>query len=407
VTNGVLHPRHDDHHHDHHHVLAADAEHEKRLTVLDLDFDQEQELLRQTVRDLLARHCSLEVVRQMEDDPVGYPSALWEQLGELDLIGLLLPEEYEGSGMTLIEGVALYEELGRALAPTPHFVSAVLGGGVLAAAGSTDQKHRWLRLIASGEVIVTPAWLEPENGFTPSGVGVRAEPDGAGFRLSGRKRHVAFAAASDRLVVLARTGEADEAIDLFLVDPGADGVTLCQQFSVASDTQYEVTFDRVALGADDRIGPAGSGWATWQAVLEPALVLLGAQAVGGARYALEITTQYAKDRHQFDKPLGAFQALAHYLSDAVTRLDGAEQLVHEAAWAGATGRALTPLAPMAKLFACETFRDITAMAQQLFGGIGFTVEFDIQLYFRRAKVQQLMWANDRALEDTVAAALLD
>ena len=136
-------------------------------------------------------------------------------------------------------------------------------------------------------------------------------------------------------------------------------------------------------------------------------MLLGAQAVGGARYALDITTQYAKDRHQFDKPLGAFQALAHYLADAVTRLDGAEQLVHEAAWAGATGRQLTSLAPMAKLFACSTFRDVTAMAQQLFGGIGFTLDFDIQLYFRRAKQQQLMWANDRVLEDAVASALLD
>jgi alkylation response protein AidB-like acyl-CoA dehydrogenase len=136
-------------------------------------------------------------------------------------------------------------------------------------------------------------------------------------------------------------------------------------------------------------------------------VLLGAQAVGGARYALEITVQYAKDRHQFDKPLGAFQALAHYLSDAVTNLDGAEQLVHEAAWAAANGRPITSLAPMAKLFACSTFRDITAMAQQIFGGIGFTLDFDIQLYFRRAKQQQLMWANDRALEDDVAAALLD
>jgi alkylation response protein AidB-like acyl-CoA dehydrogenase len=375
--------------------------------VLDLDFDQEQELLRQTVRDLLARHCSLAVVRQMEDDPVGYPAPLWEQLGDLDLIGLLLPEEYGGSGMSLIEGVALYEELGRALAPTPHFVSAVLSGGVLAAAGSDDQKNRWLRPIASGEAIVTPAWLEPENGFSPRGVAVRAEADGAGFRLSGLKRHVAFAAAADRFIVLARTGDADDAIDLFVVDPRAQGVTLRQQFSVASDTQYEVTFDKVALGAEDRIGAAGSGWATWQAVLEPALVLLGAQAVGGARYALEITTQYALDRRQFDKPLGAFQALAHNLADAVTRLDGAEQLVHEAAWAGATGRPLHSLAPMAKLFACEAFRDITAMAQQLFGGIGFTLDFDIQLYFRRAKTQQLMWANDRALEDAVAAALLD
>jgi alkylation response protein AidB-like acyl-CoA dehydrogenase len=289
----------------------------------------------------------------------------------------------------------------------PHFVSAVMSGGVLAAAGSEAQKERWLRAVASGEAVLTPAWLEPENGFTPRGVETTATSTGDGFRLNGLKRHVAFASAADRLVVLARTGEADEAIDLFLVDPTAPGVTLRQQFSISSDTQYEVTLADVAVSEDDRIGPAGSGWATWQDVLEPALVLLAAQAVGGARYALEITTQYALDRHQFDKPLGAFQALAHYLADAVTNLDGAEQLVHEAAWAGATGRSLESLAPMAKLFACATFRDITAMAQQLFGGIGFTLDFDIQLYFRRAKQQQLMWANDRTLEDSVAASLLD
>jgi alkylation response protein AidB-like acyl-CoA dehydrogenase len=375
--------------------------------VLDLDFDQEQELLRQTVRDVLGRHCPLEIVRQMEDDPVGYSPSLWTQLGELDLIGLMLPEEYGGSSMSIIEGVALYEELGRALAPTPHFVSAVLSGGVLAAAGSEAQQDQWLRPVAAGEAILTPAWLEPENGFTPRGVELRAVSDGSGFVLSGVKRHVAFASSADRLVVLARTGEDDEDVDLFLVDPGAPGVTLRQQFTISSDTQCEVMLSDVRVGEDDRIGPAGSGWATWQEVLEPGLVLLAAQAVGGARYALEITTQYAKDRQQFDKPLGAFQALAHYLADAVTNLDGAEQLVHEAAWAGASGRPLTSLAPMAKLFACSTFRDITAMAQQLFGGIGFTLDFDIQLYFRRAKQQQLMWANDRTLEVAVADALLD
>jgi alkylation response protein AidB-like acyl-CoA dehydrogenase len=375
--------------------------------VLDLEFDQEQELLRQTVRDVLARHCPLDVVRQMEDDPVGYPKGLWEQLGALDLIGLLLPETSGGSGMSLIEGVALYEELGRALAPTPHFVSAVMSGGVLAAAGSEEQRERWLRPVASGEAVLTPAWLEPENGFSPLGVQTSAVREGTAFRLDGTKRHVQFAAAADRLVVLARTGDEPEAVDLFLVDPGGPGVTLRQQFSLGSDTQYEVTLVDVALSEQDRVGAAGSGWATWQEVLQGALVLLGAQAVGGARCALEITTQYAKDRHQFDKPLGAFQALAHYLADAVTRLDGAEQLVHEAAWAGATGRPLTSLAPMTKLCACATFRDVTAMAQQIFGGIGFTLDFDIQLYFRRAKQQQLMWANDRALEDAVAEALLD
>jgi alkylation response protein AidB-like acyl-CoA dehydrogenase len=376
--------------------------------MLDLDFSAEQEMLRQTTRDVLERHCPLDVVRDMEDNPTGYPLSLWSQLGELDLIGLLLPTEYGGSGMTLVEGVALYQEFGRALAPIPHFVSAVLSGGVLARAGSVGQKTQWLGAIASGDAIFTPAWLEPENGYTPRGVEVRAESDGrGGFRLSGVKRHVAFAAAADRLLVLARTGDDAEAIDLFLVDPTAVGVILRQQFTIASDTQYEVTFENVAVGEDDRIGGPGTGWSTWQDILEPGLVLLAAQAVGGARYAHEITTQYAKDRQQFDKPLGAFQALAHNLADAVTNLDGAEQLVHEAAWAGASGRSLSALAPMAKLFACRTFRDITAMAQQIFGGIGFTLDFDVQLYFRRAKQQQLMWSNDRILEDAVAAALLD
>jgi len=290
--------------------------------VLDLEFDQEQELLRQTVRDVLARHCPPAVVRQMEDDPVGYPASLWAQLGELDLIGLLLPDEYGGSAMSLLEGVALYEELGRTLAPTPHFVSAVMSGGVLAAEGSDAQKDRWLRPVTSGEAIVTPAWLEPDDGFTPRGVAARAVAEGSGFRLSGLKRHVAFASAADRLLVLARTGEAAEAVDLFLVDPAAPGVSLRQQFSLASDTQYEVALSGVAVDDEDRIGPPGSGWATWQQVLEPGLVLLAAQAVGGARYALEITTQYAKDRWQFDKPLGAFQSRAHYLADAVTALRG-------------------------------------------------------------------------------------
>ena len=137
------------------------------------------------------------------------------------------------------------------------------------------------------------------------------------------------------------------------------------------------------------------------------ITLLAAQAIGGAQYALDITVQYAKDRRQFDKPLGAFQAIAHYLADAVTAVDGGTTLVHEAAWARAEGRPVDRLAPMAKLFACRTFRDVTAMAQQVFGGIGFTVDFDIQLYFRRAKQLQLSWWDTRHLEELVAAAVLD
>jgi alkylation response protein AidB-like acyl-CoA dehydrogenase len=137
------------------------------------------------------------------------------------------------------------------------------------------------------------------------------------------------------------------------------------------------------------------------------IVLLAAQAVGGARFALEMTVQYAKDREQFDKPLGAFQAIAHYLADASTTVEGAEILVHEAAWARANDRPIDLLAPMAKLFACQTFRDVTAMGHQVHGGMGFTVECDMQMYFRRAKELQVSWWNDRYLEELIAAQTLD
>ncbi len=374
--------------------------------MLDLGFTPEQEMLRETVRGVCRTYCPLSTLRELEDDPVGYPAELWKQLGQLDLIGLLLPEQHGGAGMSLLEGVVLYEELGRSLAPVPHFVSAVLCGGALARAGSAEQQARWLPALTSGEAIFTPAWLEPENGFGAAGVELRAVPDGAGFRLTGTKRHVAFASSDSRLLVLARTVDGPADVDLFLVDPHAPGVRLTQQYSLAADTQYEVELGDVVASADDRVGPARSGWATWDAVMLDGVVLLAAQDMGGARRALDITVQYAKDRQQFDKPLGAFQAIAHYLADAVTAVDGGTSLVHEAAWARATGRPVDRLAPMAKLFAGQTYRDVTAMAQQVFGGIGFTVEFDIQLYFRRAKQLQISWWDTRFLEERVASAVL-
>jgi alkylation response protein AidB-like acyl-CoA dehydrogenase len=371
--------------------------------MLDLSFDQEQEMLRQVVRGMCAERAPLTLVRELEDDPTGYPAELWKQLADLDLLGLLLPTEHGGSGMSLLEGVVLYEELGRSLAPSPHFASCVLSGGLLATAGSGDQRQSWLPRIASGDAVLTPAWLEPSGGFGPAGVQLRATADGDGYKLSGTKRHVAFASSATRLVVLARTGDAPTDVDAFLVDPNDPGVSLTQQLSLASDTQYQVNLDGVPVDEADRIGDA---WVAWDVVSYGAMILLAAWAVGAANYAQEITVQYAKDREQFDKPLGAFQSIAHYLADRQTELDGARTLVHEAAWARANGHSVARLAPMAKVFACRMFRELTATAQQIFGGVGFTVEYDIQLYFRRAKALQVALWDDRHLDELIAADVL-
>ncbi|MFI5393919.1 MAG: acyl-CoA dehydrogenase family protein [Candidatus Binatia bacterium] len=374
---------------------------------MDLDFSQEQEMLRETVQRLCADYAPLAVVREMEDDPIGFPEQLWKQMAELGLIGLTLPEEYGGAGQSAVEGAILYEELGRALAPTPHFVSAILGAGALIAAGSDAQKEGWLPKIASGEAILTPAWLELKNGFGPKGVQLKAALDRDTLRLNGTKQHVLFAKAATRLVVLVRTGNSESDVDLLLVDPKAPGVELTQQYSLASDTQYKVMFKDVRVPVADRIGAAHSGWATWNSVMHDGIILLAAQAIGGAQRALEMTVQYSKERQQFDKPLGAFQALAHYMADASATVDGGTTLAYEAAWARAHARSVSRLAPMAKLFACQTFRDVTATAEQIYGGMGFTLECDIQLYFRRAKQMQMSWWDSRYLEELVASTVLD
>jgi alkylation response protein AidB-like acyl-CoA dehydrogenase len=346
---------------------------------MDMDFTPEQELLRESVRRTCERHCGMDVVRKLENDPVGYSPALWSALTDFGL-----------SDMTLLDATIVYEELGRALVPSPHFVSCVLAAGALGRLGQSDMQSA----AADGERIVTVAWLEPEGGFTERGINARIEGD----RLTGIKRHVPFARAADRILVLARAGEE---IVIGVVDPSADGVTLGQQLTVASDTQYTVRFDNAPV---ETVLP--DVWTAWNDTMVDGAILLAAQAVGGARAALDLAVDYAKTREQFDKPLGAFQALAHYLADAATAVDGAQTLAWEAAWARTEGRDVSQLAPMAKLYAGRTFRDVTATAVQIFGGVGFTVDFDIQLYFRRAKSLQLNWWDDRHLENLIAATVL-
>ena len=372
---------------------------------MDLKFTDEQNMLRDMTRNLCADHSSVALVRQMENDPLGLPTALWQQMQQTGLTGIRVPEQYGGMGMGLLDAAVVFEQLGRHLAPGPLFDSAIISAGALVrgGAGCADV----LASIASGQTIVVPAWLEPDGGFGPSGVQLKAVRSGDGYVLSGVKRHVFYAKAAHKLLVLARSGDAADALTLLLIDADAQGLAYEQQRSMASDTQYRIGFDQVRVPLSARVGDEDGGWRIWDAVLREGLVLLGAYAAGGAERALEITVQYSKDREQFGKPIGAFQALAHDMADASPVVEGAKVLVYEAAWAHDNGRHDPRLAPMAKLFACNAFRDVTHMAQQVHGGIGFTLDYDIQLYYRRAKQLQLNWWDARHLEGLVAAAVLD
>jgi alkylation response protein AidB-like acyl-CoA dehydrogenase len=380
---------------------------------MDIDFTSEQDLLRDSVRRSCERHCGLDEVRKLENDPLGYSTALWAQLSELGVLGVTIPEEYGGSGMTMLDATVIYEEFGRTLVPSPHFVSCILAAGLLSRTSNEDLKARVLPQIASGELIATVASAEPDASFGPSGVATVATPNADGFTLSGTKVHVPFAQAAGSMVVLARVGDGrgEDGVIAVLLDTSSPGVTLEQQMTVASDTQFRVTLDGVQVAAANVLHDESSGWAAWHSTMLDGITLLAAQAAGGARATLDLAVAYANTREQFDKPLAAFQSISHYLSDAVTAVDGAQTLAWEAAWvnghaADDAAHSVERLAPMAKSFACKTFRDVTATAVQIFGGNGFTVEFDVQLYFRRAKSMQLNNWNDRYLNDLIAAEVL-
>lgn len=375
---------------------------------MDLTFTEEQEMLRAAVRDLLGQHSSTEHVRALEDTPHGFSADLWRELATMDLVGLTLPEEHGGSGMGALETVVLYEELGRALATTPHLTTAVLGAGVLLAGGTTEQQDQWLPRIAGGDIILTVARYESQRGEGPQGIQVLAKRDGDGYRLSGTKIRVPLASSADAMAVVARTGDAPTDIGIFFVAPTTEGVSLEQTLVLGSDAEYEVVFNDVELTGAHLLGEAeGIGWDALSAAMVDVHIAVAAFAVGGAQRALEMTVDYANQREQFGKPIGSFQGLAHPIADMATELTGARVLVHQAAWRRSEGLQLGPLAEMAKYYAADVFKRTTKVGQQVFGGVGFTRAIDIQLFFRRAKQLELTWGGPALLEEAIAAAELD
>ena len=374
---------------------------------MELTFTDEQEMLRGALRELLAKHCTPDHVRALEDTAEGYSADLWRELATMDLVGLTVPTEHGGSGMGALETVVLYEELGRALATTPHLTTAILGTGLLLEAGTPEQQQMWLPKIAKGEIILTLARYEPHRGDDAQSVQVRAERDGGGYRLSGTKIRVPLAGSADAIAVVARTGEAPTDVSVFFVAPSMDGASMAQTAVLGSDAEYELTFDGVELASAHLLGEREGAWEALQAVMSDVHIAVAAWAIGGAQRALEMTVEYAKEREQFGKPIGSFQGLAHPVADMATELTGAQVLVHQAAWRRSEGMSLGPLAAMAKYYACDVFKRTTKVGQQVFGGIGFTRAIDIQLYFRRAKQLEITWGGPAVLGEAIAAAELD
>ena len=330
-------------------------------------------------------------------------------MADLGWLGLVFPEEYDGVGSSFLDLAALLEEMGRALLPGPFVPTVVLAGRPILAAGTEEQKQEFLPKIASGDMILTLALTEPSGSLKAAGVTVLATPAGDDFIIEGTKLFVPDAHIADYILCVARTKDGptkEEGITLFLVDANTAGVQTEVLNTITGEKLCEVIFRNVTVPKENILGELHKGWPIVQRLLVEATVAESCWMIGGARWALEDTVQYAKERIQFGRPIGSFQAIQHKCADMAAEVEGATSIAYYAAWAVSEDDPQgTVAASMAKAYCSDIYKHITAEGIQIHGGIGFTWDHDMHLYFKRAKASEVAFGDGDYHRDLVANTL--
>ena len=371
---------------------------------MDLGLNETQQMLRTSAREFLEAECPASYVRDMELDERGYTPQLWDRLAGLGWLGLVFPEEYGGGEFGFVELAILLEEMGRVLMPGPYFSSVLMAGMTIADAGSDDQKREYLSGIASGRLIMTLALTEPSARWDAGGVRTTARRASDGYALNGVKLYVPNANVSDYAIVAARTGEGETDISLFALPSNADGLTITALDTLASDKQSELTLDNVHAPASALLGELNGGWPAVEKALARGAVGKCAEMLGIAQRTLDMTVDYARQRIQFGRAIGSFQAIQHHLADMAADVEGCRYIAYQAAWSLAEGLPSEREVAMAKAWVSDACHRVCMLAHQCHGAVGFTKEHDLQLYSRRAKAAELMFGDaDHHLEAVASA----
>lgn len=377
---------------------------------MDFDFAQEQVALRDSARDYLTQKSTTKFVRTMFEDPTGYSKVMWKEMAGLGWLGLTFPEENDGLGLGTVELSLMLEEMGRAVFPGPFFASVLLAGSALKKAGDEAQKEKYLNAIASGDLIATMGVIEGAPNWSAEGIGMSAQAGGGGFVLNGLKRFVPFAHAADVMLIPARTSRnADPAkgISLFLVDTRAQGVEISpmKNIDLTSKTS-EVRFNNVMVSEENVVGEIDNAWHVVHDTLQKAAVGASAEMLGCARKCMEMSVEYAKMREAFGQKLGQFQAIKHKLAEMLVEVESSHSAVYYAAWAqDAQSEDAALAASVAKAYVGDASRKVCGEAIQVHGGIGFTWDFDLHLWFKRAKYYEPMF-GDAEYHREIAARVL-
>jgi len=373
---------------------------------MDIAFTEEQEMLRSTASDFLAKECPKTLVRELEEDEEkGYSPEIWKKMAELGWMGLVIPEEYEGMGMTFQDLAIILEEMGRNILPGPFFCTVVEGALPILDFGSDEQKSEFLPKIASGELILTMAHLEANGVYGASGIAAKAAAKGDSFVINGTKLFVEMAQVADYLICVTRTKEgasAEDGITLFIVDARSPGISCKVIPTIGMDKLCEVRFEDVTVPKTNMLGELDKGWPIVERVMERGAVAKCAESLGGIQASVDMTVAYSKERVQYDRPIGAFQALQHIMADMWITLQTTKYLVYEAVWMESEGLDCAKMAAMAKAYVNEAYKWVTERAVSLHGGIGTSRDHDVGLYYRRAKAADIAFGGTDFHREVVA-----
>jgi len=369
---------------------------------MDLGLNEAQQMLKNSAQEFLEAECPDTYVREMEEDENGFTTEMWQKLAEQGWLGLIIPEKYGGVELEFQDLTILLEEMGRYMLPGPYFSNVVLGGMSIMDSGTEEQKQEYLPRIAEGQIIVTLALNEPSGRWDAEGIQLTADGTGDKYTLNGTKLFVPNAHISDYIVVAARTGNDENDISLFIVPSQSAGVKQTLLKTIASDRQSEVTFDNVEVPSSSLLGEKNRGWETIEKVLKWGAIGKCAEMSGGGQSVLDMTVEYAKQRTQFGRPIGTFQAIQHHCANMATDVEGAKFITYQAAWMLSEGLPADREVAMAKAWVSDAYKRVCALGHQSHGAIGFTKEHNMQLYSRRAKAAELAFGDSDLHLDKVA-----
>jgi alkylation response protein AidB-like acyl-CoA dehydrogenase len=354
---------------------------------MDFDFTQEQVMLRTLTREFFSRESTPQSVRALMDDPRGFSDSTWQQVAEMGLPGLTIDAGYGGQGLGMVELALVLEEMGRAAYPSPFFATTVLAATAIVAGRQENQMARYLPDIANGRTKATLALIDEALSWAPSGVRTQAERRGSEFVLNGTKRFVPFANVADLILVVARTSDAADGTTVFAIPRETGGITETPNIEMDHTTRTStLKFDNVTVSADDIIGQVDKGWDVVGPTLQRAAVAAAAEMLGAARRCMEMSVEYAKVRQQFGQPIGTFQAIKHACAEMLLEVENSHAATYFAAWAFDAGSPEAGLAASsAKAYVGDASRKVCGSSIQVHGGIGFTWEYDLHLYVKRAK----------------------